>query len=148
MPNYNPAAPHVVTLQKQEKVRTLAAIGVPVEQIGRVIGCDAKTVRKHYRAILETASAEANAAVAGRLFRLAMDGDVAACIFWTKARMGWSDRLQVQHTVGPSLTHEERLAMLERGPEDEQQPAAEGRVVDMEEDRSGALVPVKDQDRS
>lgn len=145
MPNYNPAAPHIVTRQKQEQVRRLAALGVPQDQIGRVIGCDAKTLRRHYRDILDTAAAEANAAVAGRLFKLAMDGDVAACIFWTKARMGWSDRLQVHHTTGPALTHEERLQMLERGPEDEQQPA-EGRVVDMHEDESGALVPVEGRD--
>lgn len=141
MANYNPAAPHIVTQQKQDRVRALAAIGVPTEQIARVIGCDAKTVRKHYRAILDTAAAEANAAVAGRLFKLAMSGDVAACIFWTKARMGWSDRLQVQHSLGPSLTHEERLALLERDPE--AAPVVDGEA---EEAEPGTDLVVRERD--
>lgn len=116
----NPAAPFVPTEHQRQKVRAMAAVGVPQDQIALVLRVDPKTLRRHFRIDLDTAAAEANAQVGGRLFKLAMEGNPIACIFWAKARMGWVDRREVdhKHTMVTS-TLEERLAALERDPDDD-----------------------------
>lgn len=100
-------------------VRQLAMLGVPHEQIAKKIGIDPTTLRKHYRSDLEEGDVEAFASVAGALWHNAVKcNNVVAQIFWMKARHGWIDRREVNHnhTVGPALSHEERLQMLERDP--------------------------------
>lgn len=75
-------------------VQTMAAYGISQGEIAAVIGCDDKTLRKHFREELDTAATQANARVASALFKKATgDGasSVAAAIFWLKARAGWSE---------------------------------------------------------
>jgi len=73
-----------VTEERQEKVRQLAARGVPQEDIAKIIGCAAKTLRRRFREELSSGAAEANVAVAGFLFSAAKRGSVPAQMFWTK----------------------------------------------------------------
>ena len=73
-----------VTEERQEKVRQLAARGVPQEDIAKIIGCAAKTLRRRFREELSSGAAEANVAVAGFLFSAAKGGSVPAQMFWTK----------------------------------------------------------------
>jgi hypothetical protein len=47
------------------QVRSYAARGTPQEDIAKLIGCDAKTLRKHFRSELDLGMAEANAAMCG-----------------------------------------------------------------------------------
>ena len=49
----------------------MAAFGVPEANIARVVGIDAKTLRKHYRDELDTGQTKATAKVAESLFRKA-----------------------------------------------------------------------------
>jgi hypothetical protein len=56
-----------------------------------IIGCDAKTLRKHFRYELDRGAAEADAAVASYLFANAKGGNVTAQIFWLK-RARWRER--------------------------------------------------------
>lgn len=61
-----------------------------------LIECDAKTLRKHYRRELDTGATEANLRVAQSLYNLATkEQNVAGCIWWTKARMGWKEATDV-----------------------------------------------------
>ena len=54
---------------------------------------DAKTLRKHFRRELDRGTIEANAKVAQTLFTMAtVDKNVAAAIFWMKARGGWREK--------------------------------------------------------
>ena len=80
----------------------MAAFGVPELNIARVVGIDAKTLRKHYREELDTGQTKATAKVAESLFRKATtDGpqSVTAAIFWLKTRGGWRETPQT-HEVG------------------------------------------------
>jgi hypothetical protein len=73
----------------------MSGLGIPEEQIATVIGISAMTLRKHYRAELDKGQVDANVRIAQSLFDKAMGngpGAVAACIFWLKARAGWSER--------------------------------------------------------
>ena len=87
-PEYKP------TEKDRAAVQTMAAYGIPQPDIAAVVGCDEKTLRKHFRQELDTAATQANARVAAALFKKATsDGpsSVAAAIFWLKARAGWQE---------------------------------------------------------
>ena len=59
---------------KRERVRYLAGLGVPQDDIARLIGCSSKTLRKRFRDELDRGVAEANAVVSGSLFAAAKAG--------------------------------------------------------------------------
>jgi hypothetical protein len=76
----------------RKRVRELAGVGVPQDDIARIIGCSPKTLRKRLRDELDLGVAEANATIAGSLFAKAKEGYVPAQIFWMKTRAGWRER--------------------------------------------------------
>ena len=78
----------------RRQVEAMAGYGVPEADIARVVGIDAKTLRKHYRDELDTGHIKATAKVAEFLFRKATtEGPqaVTAAIFWMKSRAGWKE---------------------------------------------------------
>ena len=82
----------VVDEAVREQVRHLAGVGVPQDDIARIIGCAPKTLRKRCREDLDRGVAEANATVSGYLFAAAKAGNVTAQIFWLKTRAHWRER--------------------------------------------------------
>jgi hypothetical protein len=76
----------------RERVRHLAGVGVRQDDIARIVGCSAKTLRERLRDELDRGIAEANATVAGYLFAAAKSGNIAAIIFWLKTRAHWRER--------------------------------------------------------
>ena len=83
----------VVTDATREKVRYLAGVGVPQDDIAKIVGCAPKTLRKRFRDELNRGVAEANAQVSGYLFAAAKAGNIAAIIFWLKTRANWRERM-------------------------------------------------------
>jgi hypothetical protein len=86
----------------------MAAYGVPEDKIARVVGIDAKTLRKHYRDELDTGQTKANSKVAESLYRKATgEGpqSVTAAIFWLKTRAQWKETLvsEVIHDASDSV---------------------------------------------
>jgi hypothetical protein len=68
---------------------------LPQDDIAKILGIDAKTLRKHYREILDTALSKANAKVANALYLNATAKDnLGAQIFWLKTRAGWKETPQ------------------------------------------------------
>jgi len=94
----------VVNEPLREKVRHLAGIGVPQDDIAKIIGCAPKTLRKRCRGDLDCGVAEANALVSGYLFANAKAGNVAAQIFWLKTRARWRERAVPEHPAADSDT--------------------------------------------
>jgi hypothetical protein len=91
---------HEPTEEIRAKVRSLVAVGTPQEEVAAIVGISPPTLRKHYRDVLDVAHSEANAQVAGALFRLATTPgpqQVTAAIFWLKCQAGWRDRDPVGH---------------------------------------------------
>jgi hypothetical protein len=76
----------VVNEALREKVWHLAGLGVPQDDIAKIVGCAPKTLRKRFRDELDRGVAEANAAISGCLFAAAKAGNIAAAIFWMKSR--------------------------------------------------------------
>jgi len=87
------------TDEQRKTVRAMIAYGVPQDDVAQVIGCDAKTLRKHFDHELKTAATEANAKVAQALYKQAVDqGNTTAQIFWLKTKAGWKDTSVMEHT--------------------------------------------------
>jgi hypothetical protein len=110
----NPA--HKPTDESRDTVTAMASYGIPHEDIASVVGIDAKTLRKHYRQELDTAATIANSKIAKTLYDKATnDKDTTALIWWTKARMRWSERHE--HTGadgGPIKTSNFDLKQLDK----------------------------------
>jgi hypothetical protein len=97
-----------VTPENRRVVFEMARIGVVHDRIARAVGCSPTTLRKYFPEELERAADEANTAVCNFLFEAAtgggkakdgrgsMQASVTAAIFWTKARLKWSDQSSVK----------------------------------------------------
>ena len=104
------------TDDQRKTVRALAGVGVPHAQIAGFVGIDAKSLRKHYRDDLDRGMVEANIKVAQTLFALAtVDKSVPAAIFWLKARAGWREKVELEHSgsVGARVISGEPLSVEE-----------------------------------
>ena len=92
-----PNAGFVPTDEQRRSAEAMAGYGVPHNDIALVIGCSAPTLRKYFRHELDVGQAKANAKIAQTLFHMAtVDRNVTAAIYWTKARMKWSERSIVE----------------------------------------------------
>jgi hypothetical protein len=90
------------TDEQRKTVRAMSGFGVPHDDIATLLEIDPKTLRKHFRRELDRGSIEATAKVAQSLFNMAtMEKNVAAAIFWMKARAGWREKHEVQVTARP-----------------------------------------------
>lgn len=106
----------------RRQVEAMAAYGIPETDISRVVGIDAKTLRKHYREELDLGETKANAQVAGFLFNSARSGNVTAQIFWLKTRARWREtptELRHSGSIGRKemceYTDEELMAIIREG---------------------------------
>jgi hypothetical protein len=82
------------------RTMVLAAVGMGLDQksISALLDINPKTMRKFYRAELDTGVARANFNVAKSLYGRASGGkDTIASIFWLKARAGWVDTVKHSH---------------------------------------------------
>ncbi len=92
---------------------------MPQIDIGTFLDIDAKTLRKHFTRELEMGSIEATTKVAQSLFRMATEGkNVAAAIFWMKARAGWREKQPetpaLEDKSPEEMTDEELEAIIRR----------------------------------
>ena len=91
------------TDEQRRMVKGMAGLGVPQEGIAVLIDVDPKTLRKYFAPELERGSVEATAKVAQSLFQMATSGqNVAAAIFWMKARAGWREKHELVLSTRPS----------------------------------------------
>jgi|TARA_R100001082_G_scaffold79259_1_gene46655 hypothetical protein len=88
--------PHKPDDESRKIVEQMAAVGIPQDGIARVIGIDPKTLRKYYEEEITTASIKANAKIGGTLYNKAINGDTSAAIWWSKARMRWSEKTETE----------------------------------------------------
>jgi hypothetical protein len=92
------------TEEQRRTVRAMAGLGIPQPDIATLLEIDPKTLRLRFRTELDRGAVEATAKVAQSLFRMATQGgNVAAAIFWMKARAGWRERHDVTLRPGAPL---------------------------------------------
>ncbi len=80
------------------QVERLAAQGLTQQQIADALGISRATVQRRIKAdaafdaAVKKGAAKGIALVANKLFEAAKEGNIAAAIFFLKARAGWRDR--------------------------------------------------------
>ncbi len=112
-----------LTEDQRRSARAMAGLGVSRRQIAKYLGIDDTQLQMLLGDELDQAEADVNSKVAKALFTMATQkNNVAAAIFWMKARAGWRERQEISATVatavvaqplvGPyeQLTREEWLA--------------------------------------
>ncbi len=93
------ARPYAPTDEQRRIVKAMAGYGIPHDDIATVVKCSPPTLRKRFRQELDVATIEANARVAQCLYQQATTpGNIAASIFWLKARAGWREKHAVEVT--------------------------------------------------
>lgn len=101
------------TDEQRELVKFKAAAGIPHESIaaGLGISVDTLTLRCPYE--LKFGKDDANASMAGTLYKAGKDGNVQAMIFWLKTRARWretANRLEVTGKDGGPIQTEDANA--------------------------------------
>lgn len=104
----------VPTKEQRDMVEFMAAIGIPQDDIARLVknpatgkGIDPTTLRAAFRDELNEGAIKATVAVGKNLFRIATSKDqgaVASAIFWMKTRAHWRETMDVN--LGGTVTHE------------------------------------------
>ena len=115
------------------QIEMLSGIGVPIDQIGRVVGIDKKTIQRHYRDALDIGQAKATSKIAKRLFDIATGESkeaLTACIFWLKCRGGWKPPAEMELNVG--IDNSTKSALINLPPD---QDAALRRVIEDAQER-------------
>jgi hypothetical protein len=103
--------------EQRRTVKAMAGFGVPHDGIAIMLEIDPKTLRKHFQSELDRGSVEATAKVAQSLFHMAtVDKNVAAAIFWMKARAGWREKheLVVSAKIAGEMTDDELTEEIAR----------------------------------
>jgi hypothetical protein len=103
------------TEQARHMVKKMAAFGFTLEQIADVIRVGVSSLQKHFKNELETGHVEANYMVADKLFRMAMDGDTAAAIFWCETRLGWKTIARHEHAFDAKGVDQPGINKLSEG---------------------------------
>jgi hypothetical protein len=82
------------------RVRSLAAAGATWELIARKIGWSEKVARRKLSVEYQQGIDEANVSVAGKLYQMAMAGNVPCMLFWMKCRGHWREVHPVDEKQG------------------------------------------------
>jgi len=96
--------PHLATDDTRKTVYELSSVGTTYEDIAKVIGISHDTLTKYYRPELDRGRIDANAIIAGTLFKQAQEGNTSAAIFWLKTRAQWKETQKHEHGGDPDGT--------------------------------------------
>ena len=107
-------------LTRQIRSELIGAIkaGASKEQAAAIAGVSRQAIYKAcerspaFKDEIEEAKASCDGTAVRSLFRLVLQGNVAACIWWTKARMGWRERMTVDSTPAPPASEGLDLSRL------------------------------------
>ena len=104
------------TEEQRKLVKMMSGYGVTQTDIALHLEIDPTTLRRHFRRELDRGMIEANVKVAQSLFQMATTGkNVAAAIFWMKARCQWREKHEVTVSADPidALSNAELARMIE-----------------------------------
>lgn len=99
-------APMKFSAHQREQARKMAAYGLTQEQTADVLGINEETLKKRLAPEFKAGLVDYDAAVVNNLRRHALGegpGAVTAAIYWTKTRLGWSEKshLHISFDIAP-----------------------------------------------
>jgi len=90
----------VPTEKDRKQVEAMSGYGVPIEQIAAVAmgGISIESLYTHFREELVLGKSKINGKIGQTLAQKALAGDTAALIWWSKSRMGFREKVELEHT--------------------------------------------------
>ncbi len=89
-----------LTEEQRRAARAMAGLGVARRQIAKYLRLDEAELTASLGDELEQAEVDANSKVAKALFTMATQkNNVAAAIFWMKARAGWREKQEIEANI-------------------------------------------------
>ena len=89
------------------EVRDLAAVGCTIEEIALQVKCNPATIYRRFARVIKEGRLRAYMSLRRKMFELAMNGNLGACIWLSKQWLGQSDRHEVS---GPDQANASRVA--------------------------------------
>jgi len=87
-----------LSLSQHQRRRRVCSLGVGFGlthvQIGKLVGCDPKTLRKHFGHALETGRERLTMDIGSQLYKKAMNGDTISAIFLAKTKGGFKEKVE------------------------------------------------------
>ena len=108
-PNFEP------TPEQRNLVERAAGLGFTQEKIAALIGITKPTLEKHFREELDRGMAVTQFKVGNSLVENALNGNVAAQIWYTKSQMGWREMqvIETRETGYESMSAEDLAKAIE-----------------------------------
>lgn len=91
---------HIPTGDTKHTVFMAVTMGIPQEDIARLLDISKKTLYKYYRRELDNGALVANIEVKKKMYEKCMNGDSAMLIFWGKTKMGMKESSSIDLKVG------------------------------------------------
>ena len=82
------------TDEHRRQVTLMVGVGIQQELIAKVLNCDIKTLRKHFKKELTVGKATVITKVAAQLMKNIEKGKEASAIFFLKTQAGWKDKAE------------------------------------------------------
>lgn len=86
---------HRATKERKAQVEAMAAYGIQHHIIAEIIGVCKQTLYNYYRQELDTAAAKATAAIAGKVYKQAMEGCRVSQRLYLSTQGGWNTKLDI-----------------------------------------------------
>jgi len=92
-----------------ELARNYCLLGATEAELGPLLGVTDRTIRNwkkahpKFAAAIEEGSKHANAKVMGALYKNCIRGDATSIIWWTKNKMGWRDKADINANLSGEI---------------------------------------------
>ena len=83
-----------VTEEMERQVSLAVGFGLTHLQIGKLVDCDPKTLRKYFRRALESGKERLPRDIGSQLYKKAMNGDTISAIFLAKTKGGFKETVE------------------------------------------------------
>ena len=83
-----------VTEEMERQVSLAVGFGLTHLQIGKLVDCDPKTLRKYFRRALESGKERLTMDIGSQLYKKAMKGDTISAIFLAKTKAGFRETVE------------------------------------------------------
>jgi hypothetical protein len=108
------------TEEHRRQVEAMAGYGIPIEDIAKIIlnprtgkHIAKNTLKEHFEQELAVGHVKANSKVAESLYKQAVEGrNTTAAIWWTKTRMGWKERSELEINANVHYTKVQRTVVI------------------------------------
>ena len=83
-----------VTEEMERQVSLAVGFGLTHLQVGKLVDCDPKTLRKYFRRALESGKERLTMDIGSQLYKKAMNGDTISAIFLAKTKGGFKETVE------------------------------------------------------